>query len=72
LNDLERETGTEPATFSLANPHQNNEHSISRHLVLAMKIRQNVKLGSLRMRMEHKWSTSASQLNNNHQHDLDD
>jgi hypothetical protein len=37
---LERETGIEPATFSLGKRRsiENREHSVSRHLVLAIEI----------------------------------
>jgi hypothetical protein len=39
FKELERETGIEPATFSLGKRRsiENREHSVSRHLVLAIE-----------------------------------
>jgi hypothetical protein len=61
---LERETGIEPATFSLGNRPsiENNQHSVSGYLVLAMEITENLRFGSQEMRMEHKWSTGTVRL----------
>jgi len=59
LSGLERETGIEPATFSLGNRPSiaNKEHRVSGHLVLAIEITENLMFAPPRFRMEHKWST---------------
>jgi hypothetical protein len=56
---LEREARIELATSSLGKRRsiENSEHSVSRHLVLAMEITGNSQPDSFRTRMEHKWST---------------
>jgi hypothetical protein len=56
---MERETGIEPATFSLGNRPsiENNEHSVSGHLALAIEITENLNSNPLKTQMEHKWST---------------
>jgi hypothetical protein len=64
LSVMERETGIEPATFSLGNRPsiENNEHSVSGHLVLATGITENLSFALSRIRMEHKWSTQTLEV----------
>src|SRR3954469_15487063 len=59
VHSMERETGIEPATFSLGNrpSTENNEHSVSGHLVLAIEITENLESALAETQMEHKWST---------------
>ena len=56
---LERETGIEPATFSLGKwpSIENTEHSDSRHLLQAMEITGKAQPRFFTARMEYKWST---------------
>ena len=54
---LERETGIEPATFSLGKRLQieNKEHSEFRHLFQAIEFRQNSQFPVARLLMEFNW-----------------
>ena len=55
---MERETGIEPATFSLGmrRPIENKEHGVHLDLVLAIENTGNSKASFSRMRIEQKWS----------------
>jgi hypothetical protein len=61
---LERETGIEPATFSLGKWLQieNKEHSEFRHLFQAIEFRQNSQFPVARLLMEFKWSSRDAKL----------
>jgi hypothetical protein len=60
---LERETGIEPATFSLGSRQsiENKEHSVSRDLVLAIEITGNSQFHFFTAQMEQKWSRRTRQ-----------
>ena len=62
--DLERETGIEPATFSLGKWLQieNKEHSEFGHLFQAIEFRQNSQFTVARLLMEFKWSSLDHRL----------
>ena len=61
---LERETGIEPATFSLGKRLQieNKEHSEFRHLFQAIEFTGNSQVFTTRLLMEFKWSSLAAEL----------
>jgi hypothetical protein len=56
---LERETGIEPATFSLGRwlKIENKEHSEFRHLFQAIDFTGNSQVSAARLLMEFKWSS---------------
>jgi hypothetical protein len=56
---MERETGIEPATFSLGKWLQieNKEHSEFGHLFQAIEFRQNSQFSAARLLMVFKWSS---------------
>jgi hypothetical protein len=57
---MERETGIEPATFSLGKWLQieNKEHSEFGHLFQAIDFRQNSQFSAARLLMVFKWSST--------------
>jgi hypothetical protein len=59
LEFLERETGIEPATFSLGRwlKIENKEHSEFRHLFQAIEFTGNSQVSATRLLMEFKWSS---------------
>jgi hypothetical protein len=59
---LERETGIEPATFSLGRRPsiENKEHSVHLHLVLAIRNPGFLLWDFYASQMEHKWSTRTA------------
>jgi len=61
---MERETGIEPATFSLGNWLQieNKEHSEFGHLFQAIEFRQNSQFSAAWRLMEFKWSSLITEL----------
>jgi hypothetical protein len=61
---LERETGIEPATFSLGRwlKIENKEHSEFRHLFQAIEFRQNSQFSAARLLTEFKWSSLITEL----------
>ena len=61
---MERETGIEPATFSLGKWLQieNKEHSEFRHLFQAIEFTGNSQVFTTRLLMEFKWSSLAAEL----------
>ena len=62
---MERETGIEPATFSLGKWLQieNKEHREFGHLFQAIEFRQNSQFSAARFLMVFKWSSLATELN---------
>jgi hypothetical protein len=60
--ELERETGIEPATFSLGRwlKIENKEHSEFRHLFQAIEFTGNSQVSATRLLMEFKWSSLYS------------
>jgi len=62
---MERETGIEPATFSLGKwlKIDNKEHSEFRHLFQAIEFTGNSQVFETRLLMEFKWSSLATELN---------
>jgi hypothetical protein len=56
---MERETGIEPATFSLGIwlKIENKEHSEFRHLFQAIEFTGNSQVSATRLLMEFKWSS---------------
>jgi hypothetical protein len=61
---MERETGIEPATFSLGNWLQieNKEHSEFGHLFQAIEFKENSQVSAMRLLMEFKWSSLITEL----------
>jgi hypothetical protein len=59
---MERETGIEPATFSLGKwlKIENKEHSEFRHLFQAIEFTGNSQVFATRLLMEFKWSSRDS------------
>jgi hypothetical protein len=71
---LERETGIEPATFSLGRwlKIENKEHSEFRHLFQAIEFTGNSQVSATRLLMEFKWSSLIAELDINSDPDQSD